>query len=79
MVDSGAHKDVKVQIKNVNGILVRELYPFLEEEITLIKNKIRIFNCDVKTVLLYGCKTWEVISQITNKLQTFVNGFLSRI
>jgi len=30
MVDCGAHQDVKVRIKTLNGIFV-ELYPFMEE------------------------------------------------
>ena len=34
---------------------------------------------DVKLVLLHGCDTWTVTSQITNKLQTFVNRCLRRI
>jgi len=35
-----------------------------------MKTKIRIVNSDVKTVLLYGYETWEVIARITNKLQS---------
>jgi hypothetical protein len=35
--------------------------------------KIRIFNASVKSVLLYGCETWLVTSEIQRKIQTFVN------
>jgi hypothetical protein len=35
--------------------------------------KIRIFNACVKSVLLYGCETWLVTSEIQCKIQTFVN------
>jgi hypothetical protein len=49
---------------------------FWKNKNILMKNKMRLFNSDLKTVLLYGCETWEVITQITNKLQTSVNGFL---
>ena len=38
-----------------------------------------IFNSKVKSVLLYGCETWKVTNQITNKLQTFINCCLRRI
>jgi len=38
--------------------------------------KIRIFNTNVKSVLLYGCETWKTITKI---LQTFINKCLRRI
>jgi ribosomal protein L28 len=41
--------------------------------------KIRIFNACVKSVLLYGCETWLVISEIRSKIQTFVNRRLKYI
>jgi hypothetical protein len=44
-----------------------------------MKTNIHIFNTNVKSVLLYGLELWEVISQIKNKLQTFVNQGLRRI
>ena len=34
--------------------------------------KLRIFNFNVNSVLLYGCKTWMVIKSLTNHLQVFV-------
>jgi len=54
----GAPQNVKARIKKANGIFV-EFYP-------LWKNK------NGKSVLLYGWETWEVTTQITSKLQTFV-------
>ena len=41
--------------------------------------KIRIFHTNVKSLLLYGCKTWKTINQITKRLQTFINKCLRRI
>jgi hypothetical protein len=41
--------------------------------------KIRIFNTDVKSVLLCACETWKTTNQITRRLQTFVNKCLRRI
>ncbi|XP_073820604.1 uncharacterized protein [Musca autumnalis] len=35
--------------------------------------KIRLFNSNVKSVLLYGCETWNMSSRIANSLQAFVN------
>jgi hypothetical protein len=38
-----------------------------------MKIKNRVFNGNVKLMLLYGCETWEVPTRTrTNKLQTFV-------
>jgi hypothetical protein len=33
----------------------------------------------VKSVLLHACKTWKTASQITRRLQTFINKCLTRI
>ena len=40
---------------------------------------VRIFNACVKSVLLYGCATWLVTSEIWRKIQTFVNRCLRYI
>ncbi len=41
--------------------------------------KLRIFNTNVKSVLLYGCETWKVSNLVSQKLQVFVNRCLRRI
>jgi hypothetical protein len=41
--------------------------------------KIKLFNTCVKSVLLYGCETWFVTNNITQKLQAFVNRCLWNI
>ena len=41
--------------------------------------KIKIFNACVKSVLLYGCETWLVTSEIGCKIQIFVNRCLRYI
>ena len=43
------------------------------------ETKIKIFNACVKSVLLYGCETWLVTSEIRRKIQTFVNRCLRYI
>ena len=63
---------VKARIKRANGIFV-ELHTLCKNKNTLMKTKIRSFNIHVKSVLLYGCGTWKVITHITNKLQMIVN------
>ena len=41
--------------------------------------KIRIFNTNVKSVLLYGAETWRTTINTNKKLQTFINSCLRRI
>ena len=41
--------------------------------------KIRMFNCLVKPVLLYGSETWRMNTTPINKVQTFVNSCLRKI
>jgi len=41
--------------------------------------KLRIFNTNVKSVLLYACETWKTTNQITRRLQIFVNKCFRRI
>ena len=41
--------------------------------------KIRIFNTNIKTVLLYGCETWRQTKTLENKLQVFINSCLRQI
>jgi hypothetical protein len=44
-----------------------------------MKTKLKIFNSNVKAILLYGCETWKVTNSITQKLQFFINRCLRRI
>ncbi|VDO82448.1 unnamed protein product [Schistosoma margrebowiei] len=41
--------------------------------------KVRIFNTNVKTVLLYGAETWTTTKAIIQKIQVFVNSRLRKI
>ena len=41
--------------------------------------KIRIFDSNVKPVLLYGSETWRMTEKTVSKLQTFINRCLRRI
>ncbi|GFR68032.1 hypothetical protein ElyMa_000266000 [Elysia marginata] len=45
-----------------------------------LNTKLRIFNSNVKSVLLYhGCETWRMVKSTNRKLQTFINTCLRRI
>jgi len=57
---------LKSRTKKANGIVAR--YTLWENKTVLPKTKISIFNSNVKSVLLYGCETWEVSAHITDEL-----------
>jgi hypothetical protein len=41
--------------------------------------KVRLFNSNVKPVLLYGAETWRTTVSTNKKVQTFINTCLRRI
>ena len=41
--------------------------------------KLRIFNTNVKSVLLYGSESWKITKNIASQLQTFINNCLRKI
>ena len=41
--------------------------------------KLKIFNSNVKPVLLYACETWKVTKALSHRLQVFINRCLRRI
>jgi len=68
----GTEEDVTSRIKKANGVFV-QLNP-VWRNINISKEvKIRIFNTNVKSVLLYVCETWKTTNQITRRLQIFLN------
>nr|KAG5702554.1 hypothetical protein BaRGS_003714 [Batillaria attramentaria] len=48
-------------------------------KVVSIRTKLRIFNSNVKSVLLYGCDTWRTTKTMQQKIQTFLNTCLRRI
>ena len=55
------------------------LRPIWRSTALSLRNKIRIFNTNVKSVVLYGSETWRVTKTNTQKLQTFTNRCLRNI
>jgi hypothetical protein len=68
----GTEEDVSSRDKKANGVFV-QLYPVWRNHNISKRVKIRIFNRNVNSVLLYACETWKTTNQITRRLQTFVN------
>nr|KAG5704962.1 hypothetical protein BaRGS_022804 [Batillaria attramentaria] len=48
-------------------------------KVVSIRTKLRIFNSNVKSVLLYGCETWRTTKTMQQKIQTFLNTCLRLI
>jgi hypothetical protein len=76
-VDGGT-EDVASGIKKADGVFV-QLYLVWSNHNVLKGVKLRIFNTDVKSGLLYACETWKTTNQITRRLLTFINKCLRRM
>jgi len=77
-VNGGTEEDVASRIKKADCVFV-QLYPVWRNHNISKGVKIRIYNTNVKLVLLYACETWKTTSQITSRLQTFINKCSRRI
>jgi len=76
--DGGTDEDIKSRINKARHAF-NTLRPIWKTTALSLRNKIRIFNTNVKSVLLYGSETWRVTKTNTHKLQTFVNRCLRNI
>ena len=76
--DDGALEDVKNRMRRANGAFV-QLYPIWKSNLISRQTKLKIFNSNVKSVLLYGSETWKTSKIIENKLQVFINRCLRKI
>ena len=70
--DGRARADVSVRIQKARGSFSRLRKVWVSTSIRK-DTKIGIFNGCMKSVLLYGCETWLVTSEIRCKIQAFVN------
>jgi hypothetical protein len=75
--EGGTEKDTETRIANAENafhMLNRIWYCS-----SLSKGyKVRIFNSNVKSVLLYGSETWKLNKKLIQKLQVFVNKYLRK-
>jgi hypothetical protein len=74
----GAELDVEKRINKARTAFGK-LSKIWQSNIFSLRTKLRLFNSNVKSVLLYGCETWKVTVSITKKLQTYTNRCLRRI
>ncbi|RUS80616.1 hypothetical protein EGW08_011626 [Elysia chlorotica] len=68
----GTEEDIKSRT-NKARFAFNSLRPIWNSSALSIRNKLRIFNTNVKSVLLYGTETWRTTKTNTKKLQTFIN------
>nr|KAG5690470.1 hypothetical protein BaRGS_016470 [Batillaria attramentaria] len=71
-------RDVTARIGKARAAMVM-LKNIWASKVVSIRTKLRIFNSNVKSVLLYGCETWRTTKTMQQKIQTFLNTCLRRI
>ncbi|VDO88929.1 unnamed protein product [Schistosoma margrebowiei] len=74
----GCDTDVKAQISKARATYLQMRNIWNSKQLST-NTKVRIFNINVKTVLLYGAKTWRTTKAITQKIQVFINSCLRKI
>ena len=74
----GTDRDVTAGIGKARAAFVMLENIWASKEIST-RIKLRIFNSNVKSVLLYGSETWRKTKTMLRKIQTFINTCLRRI
>ena len=74
----GTEEDIKARTNKARYVFAT-LKPIWRSTRIRWRTKIRIFNTNVKSVLLYGAETWMHTKRTHAKLQTFVNRCLRQI
>ena len=77
-VQGGTDEDVKTRIGKARTAFLQLQTIWKSRELSQ-RTKFRIFNSNVKSVLLYGAETWKKTKATIAKLQTFINSCLRRI
>ena len=76
--DDRTDRDIKSGIGKATSAF-RTLRPIWTSQVISVKTKLRMFNTNVKSVLLYACDTWRMTKASTHKVQTFINKCLRAI
>ena len=77
-VKGGTDADIKARIGKARTAFCI-LYKVWTSKVISRRTKIRIFNSNVKSVLLYGAETWRTTQATTKRIQTFINSCLRQI
>ena len=80
IIDSngGTEADVKSRIGKAQAAFLALSKVWKTRDISL-KTKLKLFNSNVKSVLLYGCETWNASKSCIRKVQVFINKSLRKI
>lgn len=74
----GADEDIKMRIGKARAVFMSLKNIWKSKQISQ-KTKVRLFNSNVKSVLLYGSETWRLNKTNTSRIQKFINSCLRRI
>ena len=72
VTSGGTEEDVEARCRKAQ-VAFSILRPIWRSKFISLWTKIRIFNSNVKSVLLYGSETWRLTKKIITQLQTFTN------
>jgi hypothetical protein len=75
--NGGTEKDIKSRISKAQ-IAFQSLHKIWQLN-NLSLTKLRLFNTNVKSALLYGAEMWKTTKNLINKIQAFINRCLRRI
>ena len=76
--EGGTDLDIHIRIGKAAGVF-NTLRPIWRSTKLSLHTKLRTYNSNVKSVLLYGCETWRVLKSSMAKIQVFVNRCLRQI
>ena len=74
----GTEADIKARIAKARAAFMQLQKVWKASKISL-RTKLRLFNSNVKSVLLYGCETWKITDSTLKRVQTFINGCLRKL
>ena len=74
----GTNRDVKARIGKARAAFVMLKNIWASGGISM-RTKLRIFNSNAKSILLYECETWRTTQTMQRKIQAFFNTCLRRI
>ena len=77
-VDGGTERDVLARIGKARTAFLL-LRPVWRSKAVSLRTKLRIFNTNVKLVLMYGAEAWRVTKNISAEIQAFTNRCLRNI
>ena len=74
----GAEEDVEARVRKAQFAFLT-LNSVWRSPVIRSKTKLKIFNSNVKSVLLYGSETWLMTDKLRSRLQTFINKCLRKV